>query len=95
VVYYVNIMASSSGVLYIGITNNLELRVSQHKLKLTPGFSFQYNTTKLVYFDPFSNVLDAIACEKQLNAGAARKRCFLQEKSHPTRRNLKRRLHPS
>ncbi len=45
-------MASQSGVLYIGMTNDLFCRVSQHKSKTIPGFSQTYNTTKLVYFEP-------------------------------------------
>lgn len=64
-VYHAYIMASSSGVLYCGVTNHLERRVAEHKSKRTPGFSRTYNTTKLVYFEPFSDVRDAIAREKQ------------------------------
>src|SRR6266702_19587 len=59
-------MASQSGVLYIGMTNDLFCRVSQHKSKTIPGFSQTYNTTKLVYFEPFQDVRNAIAREKQL-----------------------------
>jgi putative endonuclease len=49
-VYHVYIMASESGVLYIGVTNHLESRTAQHKLKANSGFTSKYNVSKLVYF---------------------------------------------
>jgi len=54
------------GVLYIGITNNLERRLIEHKNKLIEGFSKKYNLTKLMYFEQFQYVNDAIKREKQL-----------------------------
>ena len=54
--YAVYIMASASGVLYIGITNDLERRVSEHQRKRVPGFSARYNTRKLLYFELFRDV---------------------------------------
>src|SRR6266853_2287949 len=65
VVHHTYMMASASGVLYIGVTNHLERRVSEHQSKRTQGFSSRYNTTKLVYFEPFSDSRNAIAREKQ------------------------------
>ena len=53
------------GVLYIGITNNLERRMIEHKNKLVEGFSKQYNLTRLMYFEQFQYVNDAIKREKQ------------------------------
>jgi putative endonuclease len=64
--YSVYIMASASGVLYIGVTNDLERRVFEHKHKRVPGFSARYNIQKLVYFETFGDVRAAIAREKQL-----------------------------
>jgi putative endonuclease len=58
-------MASASGVLYIGVTNHFERRVGEHQSKRTPGFSSRYNTAKLVYFELFSDIRNAIAREKQ------------------------------
>ena len=87
-VYHIYIMASASGVLYIGVTNNLEVRVSQHKQKLCAGFSAEYNTTKLMYFEPFSDIRDAIAREKQLKRWRREKKVFLIEKANPTWRDL-------
>src|SRR5256885_15887191 len=59
-------MASRSRVLYTGVTNDLGRRVHQHKRSLTPGFTSRYHITRLVYFEEFGDVRDAIAREKQL-----------------------------
>ena len=47
--YYVYILASKSRVLYIGVTNDLERRVFEHRHKLTKGFTSKYNVNRLVY----------------------------------------------
>jgi len=65
--YYVYILASKkNGTLYIGITYDLERRIFEHKNKITKEFTSKYNVTNLVYFEVFSQVLDAIKREKQL-----------------------------
>jgi putative endonuclease len=65
--YFVYILASKkNGVLYIGVTNDLEKRVLEHKHKLNKGFAAKYNVDKLVYFEQFSIVEEAIHREKQL-----------------------------
>ncbi len=87
-VYHVYIMASQSGVLYIGMTNDLSHRVSQHKSKTIPGFSQTYNTAKLIYFEPFQDVRNAIAREKQLKRWNRSKKIFLIEKQNPTWQDL-------
>ena len=81
-------MASASGVLYTGVTSHLEARVAQHKQKLFPGFSAIYNTTKLVYFEPFSDVRNAIAREKQLKRWRREKKVSLIERANPAWRDL-------
>jgi putative endonuclease len=87
-VYHIYIMASASGVLYTGVTSYLETRVTQHKQKLFAGFSAKYNTTKLVYFEPFSDIRNAIAREKQLKRWRREKKVFLIERANPTWRDL-------
>ena len=65
--YYVYILASKkSGTLYIGITNDLETRVLQHKQKINEGFTSKYDVMLLVYFESFQYINDAIKREKQL-----------------------------
>jgi len=56
----------SNNVLYIGVTNNLERRMFEHKNKLIEGFSKKYNLTKLIYFEMSENAESAIRREKQL-----------------------------
>lgn len=65
--YFVYILTNlTNNVLYIGVTNNLEKRIYEHKNKLVDGFTKKYNLSKLVYFEECSTVVDAIAREKQL-----------------------------
>jgi len=73
--YYVYILTNNlNTVLYVGVTNDLVGRVYQHKQKLFKGFSATYNCNKLVYYEEFQWIQDAIAREKQLKAGSSRKR---------------------
>lgn len=53
-------------VLYVGVTSNLIKRVYQHKMKLVSGFTEKYNINKLVYFESFEDINEAIKREKQL-----------------------------
>jgi len=64
--HYVSLLTNQSKTLYIGVTNNLERRVYEHKHKLKDGFTKKYNLTKLVYFEMFNDINDAIKREKQL-----------------------------
>jgi putative endonuclease len=66
----------------------LERRIAEHKGKLAPGFTERYNVTKLVYFEPFSAPLSAIAREKQLKRWNRVKKVRLIEKGNPTWRDL-------
>jgi putative endonuclease len=87
-VYHVYIMASESGVLYIGVTNHLESRTAQHKQKQVPGFTSIYNVTKLVYFEPFGDVRDAMSREKQLKRWRREKKVALIKNVNPAWRDL-------
>jgi putative endonuclease len=65
--YYVYIITNKKGgVLYIGVTNDLERRMFEHKNKLVEGFSSRYNLDKLIYFEVYQYVSDAIKREKNL-----------------------------
>ncbi len=57
---------SINGALYIGVTNDLEKRTLQHKYKIYPGFTSKYQCNKLVYYEEYKEVTDAIKREKQL-----------------------------
>lgn len=64
---YVYILASGKyGTLYVGVTSDLMGRLYQHREEITKGFTFKYGVKKLVWFDTFDRVTDAIAREKQM-----------------------------
>jgi predicted GIY-YIG superfamily endonuclease len=75
-VYHIYIMASASGVLYTGVTSQLESRVAQHKQKLFAGFSAQYNTTNSFILSPSPTFATPSPAKNSSNAGAARKKSF-------------------
>ena len=65
--YYVYILASKkNGTLYIGVTNNLDRRVMEHKNEIAESFTKRYNVKTLVYFERYSSIKDAIAREKAM-----------------------------
>ncbi len=65
--YYVYMLASKkNGTLYIGVTNNLALRVREHKDGSVEGFTKKYNVHVLVYFESYNDIRDAIIREKRL-----------------------------
>jgi putative endonuclease len=81
--YWVYIVASRTGTLYIGITNNLYVRVLQHKSREIEGFSSQYHCDRLVYWESFDEVLKAIDREKQLKGWRRAKKIVLIESMNP------------
>ena len=73
--YAVYILSNKNNtVLYTGVTNDLIRRVSEHKLKVVPGFTKQYNVDKLVYVEWFEDAPNAIAREKQIKAGSRKRK---------------------
>ena len=55
-----------NNVLYVGVTNDIVRRTAEHKAKINKGFTYKYNCDKLVYYESFSLMTDAIAREKQI-----------------------------
>ena len=87
--YYVYMVQSSSRrALYIGITSDLEQRVWQHKNGTFGGFSADYKTHRLVYFERFSEVTNAIAREKQLKRWRRAKKEWLVGTMNPAWKDL-------
>ena len=88
--YYTYILASKrNGTLYIGVTNNLFSRTSQHKLKQdSDSFTAKYNINKLVYHEEHQYVQDAILREKQLKKWNRQWKINLIEKENSTWRDL-------
>jgi putative endonuclease len=81
--YYVYILASASRTLYIGVTNDLEGRVQQHRQPHPSSFTSRYNVTRLVYCETFANPGDAIAREKQLKGWVRAKKIALIDGMNP------------
>ena len=65
--YYIYILASQkNGTLYIGVTGNLLKRAYEHRMKLADGFTADYNVHKLVYYEIYDDINEALNREKQL-----------------------------
>lgn len=87
--YYVYILTNkNNNVLYTGVTRHLEGRVRQHKNKEIEGFTNQYNVNKLVYFEEYEYVYDAIAREKQIKGWLRKKKITLIVKNNPKWQDL-------
>lgn len=81
--YWTYIVASRTGTLYIGMTNNLYVRVMQPKSGEIEGFSSKYQCNRLVYWESFDDVLKAIDREKQLKGWRRAKKIVLIEFNNP------------
>jgi putative endonuclease len=77
--YFVYIMCSGSGTLYIGTTNSIYRRALQHKRGEIEGFSRKYHCDRLVYYESFDDVHKAIGREKQLKGWSRAKKIALIE----------------
>ncbi|HYW65533.1 MAG TPA: GIY-YIG nuclease family protein [Candidatus Dormibacteraeota bacterium] len=86
--YCVYIMSNVSRMLYVGVTNDLEKRVLQHKCKLIPGYTQKYNLFKLVYFESLGDIREAIQREKQIKGWLRSRKVALIESANPQWRDL-------
>jgi len=87
--FFVYILASKrNGTLYVGVTNDLVRRVSEHKAKLIPGFTRQHDITLLVYFESFESILEARAREHSLKRWRRAWKLKLIEAINPDWRDL-------
>ena len=75
-------------VIYTGVTSDLKKRVYEHKEKLVDGFTKKYNVNKLVYFEVFEDIENAILREKQIKAGSRQKKLDLIRKENLAFRDL-------
>jgi putative endonuclease len=81
--YYVYILANGKRMLYVGVTNDLQRRINEHRLKQIPGYTQHYNISRLVYFESTLNVSAAIVREKQIKGWIREKKLALIEASNP------------
>jgi len=81
--YYFYILSSQyQGTLYIGVTNNLLRRIAQHKNKEIAGFTARYGIDRLMYYEIYGDVRDAIEREKQIKGWTRKKKIALIEKEN-------------
>ena len=81
--FYVYIVANEARTLYIGVTNDLARRVEEHRTAARQGFTSRYKLGRLVWFETFDRVVDAIAHEKRLKRWNRAWKLELIEKSNP------------
>ncbi|MDP3879356.1 MAG: GIY-YIG nuclease family protein [Dehalococcoidales bacterium] len=87
--YYVYILANSTNVaLYLGVTNDLKRRVYEHKRQVVRGFAEKYRIDKLVYYEIFEDVENAILREKRLKGSSRARKNRLVESLNPEWRDL-------
>lgn len=86
--YYVYLLSNYSRRLYVGVTNNLQRRLSEHKQKLIPGFTRNYNLKRLVYYETTRSIRSAIIREKQIKGWLRGKKVALIESENPEWKDL-------
>ena len=81
--YYVYILGSQTGTLYVGMTNNIKRRIHEHKTHCMPGFTDQYQVIQLLYVERLNNPTAAIAREKQIKHWRREKKVKLIDQANP------------
>jgi len=88
-IYYVYFITNwNNKVMYVGVTNNLERRIYEHRNKLVKGFTKKYNINKLVYFEETQDVTSAINREKEIKKWRREKKDQLVNSMNPTWKDL-------
>ena len=87
--YFVYLLTNwNNKVMYVGVTNNLERRIYEHKNKMVQGFTEKYNVSKLVYFEEASDVASAISREKEIKKWRREKKDALAMTVNPEWKDL-------
>ena len=93
--YYVYILVNkTNNVMYVGVTNDLQRRLYEHKNGLVEGFTKRYRIHKLVYYEGYSDVKEAIAREKQVKGFLRLRKNQLVEGTNPAWEDLSSDLFP-
>jgi putative endonuclease len=86
--FFVYILSSLSGTLYVGVTDDLPLRLSQHRNGTYDGFTKKYGVNRLMYYETLNDPHAAAAREKQIKKYSRRKKIALFAKSNPQWKDL-------
>ena len=86
--FWVYILSSRTGTLYVGVTGFLARRIHQHKIDSIEGFTQRYQVHRLVYYDAYDHVTRAISREKQLKGWRRQKKIALVETTNPRWQDL-------
>ena len=86
--YYVYITASSTNVLYTGVTSDLTGRIIQHKDKSLNGFTKKYNVSRLVWYNETNDIQTALEWEKKIKGWSRKKKIDMIEKNNPQWQDL-------
>ena len=86
--YYLYMMASNSGTLYTGVTNDLTRRVSEHAQGVVEGFTKKYKCHKLVFYENYSDIKQAIGREKEIKGWLRKKKEQLIKSVNPGWKDL-------
>lgn len=81
--YYVYILGNGKGTLYVGMTNELQRRVFEHKTKAIKGFTAKYDLTQLLFFQEFNDANEAFDAEKQIKGWLRKKKLELIRTMNP------------
>jgi putative endonuclease len=86
--YWVYILASRSRNIYTGVTNHIQRRMIEHREGLVPGFTSKYAIFRLVHFEAFGHIRDAIAREKEIKGWRREKKLWLIKRNNATWEDL-------
>jgi len=87
--YYIYLLTNKhNNVLYTGVTNDLIRRVYEHKNKVQKGFTEKYNVDRLVYYEMYNDISDAITREKQIKGWTRKKKNELISQFNPKWKDL-------
>ena len=87
-VFYIYMLMSLNGTLYVGVTSNLEKRMHEHRHGVFPGFTSKYKVTRLVYFEESACAESAILREKEIKAWRREKKLRLIDEQNPAHEDL-------
>ncbi|MCL5428715.1 MAG: GIY-YIG nuclease family protein [Chloroflexi bacterium] len=81
--YFVYILGNGKGALYVGVTNDLERRMYEHKMKMVKGFTSRYGLNQLLFMEEFTDIYQALDAEKKIKGWVRKKKLALIRTINP------------